>query len=76
MKGIIGMHRFNMCLVVVLLWCENTITLSSDWSTVYCGVVVVVVVHDGGHLLQALRLRPFEGHLQSGVGNNWHSLTV
>ena len=26
-KGIIGMHRFNICLVVVLLWCENTITM-------------------------------------------------
>ena len=25
-KGIIEMHRFNICLVV-LLWCENTITL-------------------------------------------------
>ena len=25
-KGIIGIHRFNICLVVVLLWCENTIT--------------------------------------------------
>ena len=24
-KGIIGMHRFNICLVVVLLCCENTI---------------------------------------------------
>ena len=24
-KGIIGMHRFDICLVVVLLWCENTI---------------------------------------------------
>ena len=24
-KGIIGMHRFNICLVVVLLRCENTI---------------------------------------------------
>ena len=24
-KGIIEMHRFNSCLVVVLLWCENTI---------------------------------------------------
>ena len=24
-KGIIGMHRFNICLGVVLLWCENTI---------------------------------------------------
>ena len=23
-KGIIGMHRFNICLVV-LLWCENTV---------------------------------------------------
>ena len=23
-KGII-LHRFNICLVVVLLWCENTI---------------------------------------------------
>ena len=27
LKGKIGMHRFNICLVVVLLWCENTITL-------------------------------------------------
>ena len=26
-NGIIGMHRFNICLVVVLLWCENTIRL-------------------------------------------------
>ena len=25
-KGIIGMHRFNICLVVVMLWCENTIS--------------------------------------------------
>ena len=25
-KGIIEMHRFNICLVVVLLWCESTIT--------------------------------------------------
>ena len=24
-KGIIGMHRFNIRLVVVLLWCGNTI---------------------------------------------------
>ena len=24
-KGIIEMHRFNICLVVVLLWCESTI---------------------------------------------------
>ena len=24
-KGIIEMHRFNFCLVVVLLWCESTI---------------------------------------------------
>ena len=24
-KGIIGMHRFNICLVVVLLLCENTL---------------------------------------------------
>ena len=23
---LIGMHRFNICLVVVLLWCENTIS--------------------------------------------------
>ena len=30
-KGIIGMHRFNICLVV-LLWCENTIR--SDMSGV------------------------------------------
>ena len=28
-KGIIGMHRFNICLVVVLLWCENTINALS-----------------------------------------------
>ena len=27
-KGIIGMHKFNICLVVVFLWCENTISLS------------------------------------------------
>ena len=27
-KSIIGMHRFNICLVVVLLWCENTIRLA------------------------------------------------
>ena len=25
-KVIIGMHKFNICLVVVLLWCENTIS--------------------------------------------------
>ena len=25
LKGFIGMHRFNSCLVVVLLWCESTI---------------------------------------------------
>ena len=25
-KGIMGMHRFNICLVV-LFWCENTITV-------------------------------------------------
>ena len=25
-KGIIEMHRFNICLVVVLRWCENTIS--------------------------------------------------
>ena len=30
-KGIIGMHRFNICLVVVLLWCENT--MSEDGRT-------------------------------------------
>ena len=29
-KGIIGIHRFNICLVVVLLWCENTIILLCD----------------------------------------------
>ena len=28
-KGIIGMHRFHICVVVVLLWCENTITLTA-----------------------------------------------
>ena len=27
-KGIIEMHRFNICLVVVLLWCESTITVN------------------------------------------------
>ena len=26
-KGIIGMHRFNICLFVVWLWCEHTITV-------------------------------------------------
>ena len=26
-KGIIGMHRFNICLVVVFLWCEKTMTV-------------------------------------------------
>ena len=31
-KGIIGMHRFNIFLIV-LLWCENTITLDNAlWS--------------------------------------------
>ena len=29
-KGIIGMHRFNICLVVVLLWCENTMRLGTN----------------------------------------------
>ena len=29
-KGIIGMHRFNFCVVVILLWCENTITAFID----------------------------------------------
>ena len=32
-KGIIGMHlycRFNMCLAVVLLWCENTVDVVSQ----------------------------------------------
>ena len=27
---IIEIHRFNICLVVVLLWCENTITPEQD----------------------------------------------
>ena len=32
-KGIIGMHRYNICLVVVLLWCENTIIQNNArWS--------------------------------------------
>ena len=31
-KGIIGMHRFKICLVVVLLWCENTITVTLNCS--------------------------------------------
>ena len=35
-KGIIGMRRFKICLVVVLLWCENTMT-----------VVVLLVVYAG-----------------------------
>ena len=31
MSGVKGiMHRFNICLVVVLLWCENTITVTSE----------------------------------------------
>ena len=33
-KGIIGMHRFNICLVVVLLWCENTITVNVQQNSV------------------------------------------
>ena len=33
-KGIKGMHRFNICLVVVLFWCENTISVSSRCSVV------------------------------------------
>ena len=52
-KGIIGMHRFNFWLVVVLLWCENTIiqtkyrgwqkdhppfgTKQPLWSFCHCG---------------------------------------
>ena len=48
-KGIIGMHRFNICLVVVLLWCENTITISGgpldtggamDFKKIVCSVEV------------------------------------
>ena len=37
MKGIIGMHRFNICLVVVvvLLWCENTISPASQEANVW-----------------------------------------
>ena len=31
-KGIIGMYRFNICLVV-LLWCENTITVCTSSRT-------------------------------------------
>ena len=27
-KGIIGMHRFNISIVVVFLWCENTISVA------------------------------------------------
>ena len=26
---LVGMHRFNICLVVVLLWCENTISFAT-----------------------------------------------
>ena len=33
MKGIIGMHRFNTCLIVVLLWCENTIRVPLNSMT-------------------------------------------
>ena len=32
-KGIIGKHRFNICLVVVLLWCENTIVILESVNT-------------------------------------------
>ena len=32
-KGIRGMHRFNICLVVVLLWCENAMTVSEEINT-------------------------------------------
>ena len=34
-KGIIGMHRFNICLVVVLLRCENTINVGTSLRTYY-----------------------------------------
>ena len=40
-KGIIGMHRFNICLGV-LVWCENTITLqllSVNCDPGHCGEV-------------------------------------
>ena len=40
-KGIIEMHRFNICLVVVLLWCEHTISLDKlfccfDYFVLFC----------------------------------------
>ena len=42
-KGIIGMHRFNFCLVVVLLWCENTIScLGSTVCTVVAAILLVL----------------------------------
>ena len=38
-KGLIGMHMFNICLVVVLLWCENTIILCVEAVFVLCNKV-------------------------------------
>ena len=39
-KGIIGMHRFNICLVV-LLWCENTIAIYYERGPKYLKAYVV-----------------------------------
>ena len=41
-KGIIEMHKFNICLVVVLLWC-NTISFCS------CGATVTTPLYTQGH---------------------------
>ena len=42
-KGFIGMHRFDICLVVVvLLWCENTITLHSTMHPMLSDTMAVI----------------------------------
>ena len=46
-KDIIEMHRFNICLVVVLLWCESTITLgliAIIFSIKYYCLLSIVIV--------------------------------
>ena len=43
-KGIIEMHRFNICLVVVLLWCENTISFDKLFCCFYYFVLFFTFV--------------------------------
>ena len=52
-KGIIGMHRFNMCLVVLSLSCSGVKTpLGTDGKGIqanynYYLIIVVIVCQDG-----------------------------